>query len=82
MFPEYGAVDARILVYPCARTSPTACCGHAPGSPHIWGHPIQAGRTVADGGVLHWEVIEVSSIALEPEELELAEMEASTRTVH
>ena len=123
MFPEYGAVDARILVYPCARTSPTACCGHAPGSPHIWGHPIQAGRTVADGGVLmsekksrpmspesifstlehisqaidamtavvgelrsyldeHWEVIEVSSIALEPEELELAEMEASPRTVH
>lgn len=85
--------------------------------------PGQAGRTVANGGVLmsekksrpmspesilstlehisqaidamtavvgelrsyldnHWEVIEVSSIALEPEELELAEMEANTRTVH
>ena len=30
----------------------------------------------------HWEVIEVSSIALEPEELELAELQASARTVH
>lgn len=30
----------------------------------------------------HREVIEVSSITLEPEELELAELQASTRTMH
>ncbi len=30
----------------------------------------------------HWEIIEVSNIALEPEELELAELQVGARTVH
>jgi len=30
----------------------------------------------------HWEVVEVSSIALEPEELELTEVALRHRTVH
>ena len=30
----------------------------------------------------HWEIIEVSNIALEPEELELAELQAGARTMH
>jgi hypothetical protein len=29
-----------------------------------------------------WEIVEVSSIALEPEELELAELETGARTMH
>lgn len=30
----------------------------------------------------HFDVVQVSSVALEPEELELVELDAGTRTVH